>query len=91
MPLVATSSADLATANAKNAVSKIKNARTKMTNAELAALPVGAIIQLDDEQGTIRVAGRQVQIEWDWLEVTSLIDTDAEVWESLVVYFKAVT
>lgn len=62
-----------------------------MTNAELATLPVGAVIQLDDERGTIRVAGRQVQIEWDWPETTSLIDTNAEVWQSLVVHFKAAT
>lgn len=81
----------MATANAKNAVSKIKSAPMKMTNAELAALPIGAVVQLDEERGTVRVAGRQVQIEWDWSETTSLIDTDAEVWQGLVVYFKAVT
>lgn len=78
-------------ANVNSVVWKRRCVHPKMTNAELAALPVGAVIQLDDEQGTVRVVGRQVQIEWDWSETTSLIDTDAEVWQGLVVYFKAVT
>lgn len=57
-----------------------------MTNAQLATLPLGAAIQLDDEIGQIVKAGTVVEIEW--MDCTSIIFTSKPVWAQFVEHLE---
>lgn len=59
-----------------------------MTCAELAALPAGSTVVLDDDElGTIVKAGREVWIEWN--DCTSIIYTQFESWEEFTCFLEA--
>jgi hypothetical protein len=76
-------------------MSRLKKKETKtkekesMTGPELAALPVGTIVKVDDEEGEIIQAGRTVQILWPSSNLTSVIDTGSKVWDSFIRYLEA--
>lgn len=56
---------------------------------ELAALPVGSVVRLDDEEGEIIQAGQTVQIMWPKSNCTNIIDTNSEGWQSFVKWLEA--
>lgn len=59
-----------------------------MTNSELAELPVGTTVVLDDDElGEIVQAGAVVHIKWS--DCTIIIYTDSKVWETFVCYLEA--
>lgn len=60
-----------------------------MTGAELACLPIGSIVRLDDEEGEIIQAGRTTQIMWPESNLTSVIDTGSRVWQQLIGLMEA--
>ena len=59
-----------------------------MTGAELANLPVGAIVRLDNEEGEVTQAGRTIQIMWPESKVTSIIDTGSRVWQQFISWME---
>ena len=59
-----------------------------MTVDELAALPIGSTVVLDDDElGTIMKAGREVWIEWS--DCTSIIYTQFEDWNKFLCFVEA--
>lgn len=59
-----------------------------MTLIELAELPIGSTVVLDDDEiGTIVQAGREVWIEWS--DCTSIIYTQFESWQEFVRFLEA--
>jgi hypothetical protein len=55
-----------------------------MTRQELALLPVGSIIYLDNEPGEVIQSGNVVQIMWPETNVTQIIDTTGAAWQSFI-------
>lgn len=66
-----------------------------MTLEQLAALPLGAIVLMTyddgtlDEEGEIVQAGQTVHIMWPSAGVTNIIDTNAKGWAKYVKDIKA--
>jgi hypothetical protein len=60
-----------------------------MTLEALAALSVGFIVRLGDEEGEIIRAGAEVWIIWPDSRCTNVIDTKSEKWDSFVKYLEA--
>ena len=59
-----------------------------MTGQELASLPVGSIIYLDNEPGEVIQSGNVVQIMWPESGVTNVIDTTGAAWQSFIALLK---
>ncbi len=55
-----------------------------MTLEALAALPIGSIVRLDDEEGEILRAGAEVWIIWPESNCSNVIDTRDKTWDSFV-------
>ena len=60
-----------------------------MTGEELAILPVGTIVKLDDEEGEIIQAGQTVHIMWPSSSVTNIIDTNSKAWQGFIRQLEA--
>ena len=60
-----------------------------MTGQELAALPVGSIVKLDDEEGEIIQAGQLVQVLWPSSGVSNIIDTNSKAWQYFIQLLEA--
>jgi hypothetical protein len=59
-----------------------------MTGRELASLPVGSIIYLDNESGEVIQSGNVVQIMWPESGVTNVIDTTGAAWQLFIALLK---
>jgi hypothetical protein len=59
-----------------------------MAPETLAALPQGAIVLLDGEEGEVVRAGQLVNICWPASGVTSIIYTDSEVWREFISWLE---
>lgn len=55
-----------------------------VTGKELAALPVGSIVYLDNEPGEVIQSGNVVQIMWPETNATSVIDTAGAAWQLFI-------
>lgn len=59
-----------------------------MTAEELAGLPLGSIVHIDDdERGEIIQAGVHCQIRWK--ECTSIIETEVKDWHSFICHLES--
>jgi hypothetical protein len=59
-----------------------------MTGQELASLPVGSIIYLDNEPGEVIRSGNVVEIMWPETNVTSIIETAGAAWQLFIALLK---
>jgi hypothetical protein len=59
-----------------------------VTGQELAFLPVGSIIYLDNEPGEVIQSGNVVQIMWPETNVTQIIDTTGAAWQLFIALLK---
>lgn len=59
-----------------------------MTGKELAALPKGAIVKIDDEEGEIIQAGQTVHIIWPQSELTRIVDTNSKAEQGFIAWLE---
>lgn len=60
-----------------------------MTGEELAQLPVGSIVRIDDEEGEILVSGKECHIGWPDSSCTNIINTESLAWQDFIAYLEA--
>ena len=60
-----------------------------MTGEELAALPIGSIVKMDEDEGEIIKAGRMVHIMWPDVNRTVFVDTESKAWQTFISWLEA--
>ena len=60
-----------------------------MTVEELIALPVGSIVRIDDEEGEIIQAGREVHIIWPESGFTRIVHTESKAEAEFIGWLEA--
>jgi hypothetical protein len=61
-----------------------------VTGEQLASLPPGSLVKLDNEHGTILTSGATVSINWHESELTNFVDTKSVKWKSFISWLEAV-
>ena len=59
-----------------------------MTGAELASLPVGSIVRIDDEEGEIIQTGRVIHIIWPESNLTRIVYTESKAEAKFIEWLK---
>jgi hypothetical protein len=59
-----------------------------MSPEQLASLPIGTIVRLDDEEGEIIKAGNEVRIIWPGTGVQQIIYPDAPSWKTFIEWLE---
>jgi len=60
-----------------------------MDPKQLATLPVGTVVRLDDEEGEIVQTGAEIRIMWPESGVTQIIYPDSQAWKTFIEWLEA--